>query len=119
MTLHRSLPLIGLALLGTACTVRTYEYRERPTTYVATCDPSYPCANTYYWDEWRGVYVFYDGYRYYDALGTPRLALALLAVTQAVCHQAILTAPPSSTVTVLCWRRSRMHSWATSPPGPR
>jgi len=30
-----------------------------------------------------------------------KLALALLAVTQAVCHQAILTAPPSSTVTVV------------------
>jgi hypothetical protein len=62
---------IGLALVSSGCAVRSYEYRDRPTTTVVTtaCDPMYPCANTYYWDEWRGVYVFYDGYRYYDALG--------------------------------------------------
>ena len=77
MSLKLGLPAIGVLLLGSACTVRSYEYRTRPTAYAyttpaETCsDPRYPCGNSYYWDEWRSVYVFYDGTRYYDALGTP------------------------------------------------
>lgn len=57
-----------LALMASGCVVRTRATRVVSTT---TCDPNYPCANTYYWDQWRTCYVYYDGYRYYDALGTP------------------------------------------------
>lgn len=35
------------------------------------CDTFNPCPNAYYWDEERAVYVYYDGNRYWDALGTP------------------------------------------------
>lgn len=62
--------LAAVALLASGCRVRTYPV-TRVVTTTASCDPRYPCANTYYWDEWRTCYVFYDGYRYYDALGTP------------------------------------------------
>src|SRR5688572_7866525 len=60
-------------IVASGCTARVYEYRGRPTTTVTTttCDPNYPCHNTYYWDEYREVYVYYDGYRYWDATGMP------------------------------------------------
>lgn len=67
-----------------------YEYRQRPYAYgygygpsdygsgsVAVadynpgCSPDLPCDNTYYWDEWRSVYVYFDGARYHDATGLP------------------------------------------------
>ena len=63
MRLHLGFSLMGFALLS-GCTVRTVEYRDRPyTTTVATtlCEPGYACANSYYWDEYRQMYVFYDG----------------------------------------------------------
>ncbi len=55
------------------CAVRSYDY-VRPDVYetsTLSCDPNSPCGNTYYWDEWREVYVYYDGYRYWDATGLP------------------------------------------------
>ncbi len=56
-----------LALSG--CRVRSYVRTPGYETVTVTCDPNYPCSNTYYWDEWREVYVYYDGYRYWDATG--------------------------------------------------
>jgi hypothetical protein len=69
-------PASLLLVLTAACAVRTVEYREDPPPPVAVaaaplCSPDYPCANNYYWDEWREVYVFYDGYRYIDCTGLP------------------------------------------------
>jgi len=63
--------LAALGLLSSGCYVRTYPATRVVTTTTTSCDPRFPCSNTYYWDEWRACYVFYDGYRYYDALGTP------------------------------------------------
>lgn len=65
--------IAGVVLVtASACTVRAYPYGPpRAVRMAQRCDPMYPCPNSYYWDEWRGVYVYYDGYRYYDALGTP------------------------------------------------
>ena len=59
-------------LAASGCTYRSYD-RPRQTTYypAAECDPNYPCRDTYYWDEWRECYVFYDGQRYWDATGSP------------------------------------------------
>ncbi len=48
--------LTGFALLTSGCYVRTYP-ATRVVTTTTSCDPRYPCANTYYWDEWRACYV--------------------------------------------------------------
>src|SRR6266700_3313129 len=69
MRLSVALSLLGPLALA-ACAVRTVEYREPiAVTAAPLCSPDYPCTNTYYWDEWREVYVYYDGYRYIDCTG--------------------------------------------------
>ncbi len=65
--------VVGSLMALSGCYVRPYVY-ERPGYAVVattTCDPNYPCGNTYYWDEYREVYVYYDGARYWDATGLP------------------------------------------------
>ena len=49
----KGLMLAALALSVSGCVVRS---RAVTTRYVTStvCDPNYPCANTYYWDQWRG-----------------------------------------------------------------
>jgi len=72
----RTLTLLAVLALGTGACATRVEYREDPPPTVSfaagpACSPDYPCLNTYYWDEWRGVYVFYDGARYIDCTGRP------------------------------------------------
>ena len=71
LTMRLMLALFAL-LAFSGCTLRAVTYRERPVyaeTTVSTCADGYACTNTYYWDEWREVYVYYDGYRYHDCTG--------------------------------------------------
>jgi hypothetical protein len=72
----RTLTLFALFALSSAGCATRVVYREDPPPTVSFaagpgCSPDSPCVNTYYWDEWREVYVFYDGYRYIDCTGLP------------------------------------------------
>ncbi|MBL8954505.1 MAG: hypothetical protein JNK82_27245, partial [Myxococcaceae bacterium] len=64
------LPLAALLVVTSGCVVRTTR-TVRTNAAVVVCDPAYPCSGSYYWDEWREVYVYYDGYRYIDCTGRP------------------------------------------------
>ena len=91
-------PVASLSLMALGGCVERVVYRDRPVeqpTVAAVCSPDYPCTNTYYWDEFRYVYVYYDGYQYYDATGYPG-AYPLPPATAIIYSPPVGYVPPSA-----------------------
>ncbi len=92
--------LAMISAMGCA-TAPIVEYRRPPPPVVdatANCDPNYPCPTSYYWDEWREVYVYYDGYKYIDCTGMPGATRCRRRASSIAGTAARLRKPPTAWV---------------------